>query len=506
MNHKKKKSGLKWALIAAVAILAVAAVLFFVRSRRGAARRTAEDMRSATAEIGDVVTTVSASGALQMAASEDVAIPEGVELDEVLVEKGDHVREGDLLATVIADSLRSALADVKDQISAADSSMEQLVNASESVYIKAGVEGRVKAIYGTEGDAVSDAALEHGGLLLLSLDGKMAVTLPGSDQVAVGDSVTVTRPDGSTKTGTVLKSGAGGLVVTLTDKGPALGEQVAVTTSDGTELGSGTLAINAPMMVTGYRGVITDVLVTENDYVYASTNLFKLTALGHTPEYEEQLARRQELADRLAELLLLERNGGILAPFDGTVQSVPDSGLGTNSFALSPDSDVTVTVEVDELDVLSIQKGQEANVTVAAAGDDSYTGTVAAIDPFGSSANGVTKYSVEITLPKSEEMLPGMNASVEIVVDHKEGCLLIPEDALNQSGAATFVYTGYDPETDTYTGETEVTTGLSDGIRVEITDGLTQGAVVYYRYAEAETGTGENAASWQNTGPWGNFG
>ncbi len=504
MNHKKKKSGLKRILIAAVVILA-AAVLFFVRSRQGTARHTAEDMRSATAQIGDVVTTVSASGALQMAAPEDVTVPEGVELDEILVEKGDHVRKGDLLATVTADSLRSALADVKDQISAADSGMEQLVNASESVYIKAGVEGRVKAIYGAEGDAVSDVALEYGGLLLLSLDGKMAVTLPGSDQAAVGDSVTVTRPDGSAKTGTVLKNGAGGLVVTLTDNGPELGEQVAVTTSDGTELGSGTLAVNAPMMVTGYRGVITDVLVTENNYVYASTNLFKLTALGHTPEYEEQLAQRQELADRLAELLLLERNGGITAPFDGAVQSVPDSGLGTNSFALSPDGDMTVTVEVDELDVLSIQKGQEANVTVTAAGDGSYIGAVAAIDPFGSSAGGVTKYSVEIALPGSEEMLPGMNASVEIVVDQKEGCLLIPEDALNQSGAVTFVYTSYDPETDTYGGETEVTTGLSDGVRVEITGGLTQGAAVYYRYAEANAGTGEIAAPWQNMGPWGNF-
>ena len=501
---KKKKSGLIWALIAVIAVIAVGAVLIFFRPGQGAAPRAAADMRSATAETGDMTITVSASGALQMAAAEDVAIPEGVELDEVLVEQGDPVRPGNLLATVTADSLRSALADVNDQISTANSRMAQLADASESAYIQAGVGGRVKAIYGAEGQAVSEAALEYGGLLLLSLDGKMAVTLPASDQVAVGDSVTVTRADDSTKTGTVLKNDADGLVVTLTDNGPMLGEEVTVATSDGTALGSGTLSVNAPMMVTGYRGVITDVLVAENDYVYASTSLFELAALGHTQAYEEQLAQRQELADRLAELLQLERDGGILAPFDGTVRSVPDSGLGTNRFTLSPNGDMTVTVEVDELDVLSIQEGQEANVTVAAAGDGSLSGTVAAIDPFGSSVNGVTKYSVKITVPRAEGMLPGMNASVEIVVSRKEGCLLIPEDALNQSGTTTFVYTGYDPETDTYTGETEVTTGLSDGVYVEITAGLTQGATVYYRYAEAETE--ENAAPWQNMGPWGNFG
>ena len=495
----KKKSGLKWAFLAAIVILA-AAVLFFARSRQGTARHTAEDMRTATAEIGDIVTTVSASGALQMAAPQNVTVPEGVELDEILVEQGDSVHKGDLLATVTASSLRSALADVQNQISAADSGMEQLVSASESASIKAGVAGRVKAIYGAVGDAVSDVTLEHGGLLLLSLDGKMAVTLPGSDLVSVGDSVTVTRPDGSAETGTVLKNGADSLVITLTDNGPELGEQVSVTASDGTALGSGTLTVNAPMMVTGYRGVITDVLVSENGYVYASTDLFKRTALGHTPAYEEQLAQRQALADRLTELLLLERNGGVLAPMDGAVQSVPDSGRGTNGFALSPDGDWTVTVEVDELDVLSIQKGQQAAVTVAAAGDGSYTGVVTAIDPFGTSANGVTKYSVEITLPESEKILPGMNASVEIVVGRKEGCLLIPEDALHQSGAATFVYTAYDPDSDTYSGEAEVTTGLSDGVRVEITGGLAEGTAVYYRYAEAQTD------AWQNMGPWGTFG
>ena len=47
------------------------------------------------------------------------------------------------------------------------------------------------------------------------------------------------------------------------------------------------------------------------------------------------------------------------------------------------------------------------------------------------------------------------------------------------------VYTSYDRESGALGGETQVTTGVSDGTNVEITGGLSQGDTVYYRYAEA---------------------
>lgn len=496
----KKKSKTKRIAIAAVLATAAAIVLLpALLQNPGTQNKSNSNIRSAGAKIGTITTAVSGSGVLRASEAESITLPSGAEAGSVLVNPGQHVARGDVLATVDLFSIRTALSSVQGQLTSLDSRLEQLNSTAESSCITAGVSGRVKAIYAAEGDSVAAATAGHGGLLLLSLDGKMAVTLPPSDTVAVGDKVTVTLSDGSTKEGTVAERTAGSIVVTLTDDGPACSDAVTVTADDGTALGSGTLSVNSPLMVVGYQGIVDAVLVKENDNVSPTTNLFRLTGVGHTPEYEQLLRQRQELLDTFRELLLLEQTGVITAPFDGTVQLV---AAGMAVCAISPDDVMTVSVNVDELDILSMQLGQEAAVTINALGSEPFPGTVTAINTLGISASGVTRYAVEITLSKTEQMLSGMNASVEIVIGRSENCLLIPEDALNQSGATTFVYTAYDPDTGTLSGEAAVVTGASDGVQVEIVSGLTEGAAVYYRCAEAEDSPGSPWQGLLELNPW----
>lgn len=61
--------------------------------------------------------------------------------------------------------------------------------------------------------------------------------------------------------------------------------------------------------------------------------------------------------------------------------------------------------------------------------------------------------------------------------------------ALQEDGNKTTVYTTYDASTGTYGGETEVTTGVSDGTSVEIVSGLSEGDTVYYSYTESSSDT-----------------
>lgn len=496
-----KKSKTKWIAIVAVLVVVAAIVLLpALLQNPSAQNKPNSNIRSADTKIGTITTVVSGSGVLQASEAESVTLPSGTEIDNVLVNPGQHVAQGDVLATVDLFSIHTALSNVQRQLTSLDSQLEQLNSTTESSYITAGVSGRVKVIYAAEGDIVSAVTAGHGGLMLLSLDEKMAVTLPGSDAVTVGGKVTVTLSDGSTKEGTVAAHSAESIVVTLTDDGPAYDDAVTVTADDGTELGSGTLSINSPLMIIGYQGIIDDILVKENDQVSPSTNLFNLTGLGHALEYEQMLRQRQDLLDTFRELLLLEQTGVITAPFDGTIQSVT-AGMGVLC-AVSLDDVMTVSVNVDELDILSMQMCQEAAVTINALGSGPFSGTVTAINTLGLSTNGVTRYAVEVTLPKTEQMLSGMNASVEIVIGRSENCLLIPEDALNQSGATTFVYTAYDPDTDTLSGETAVVTGASDGVQVEIVSGLTEGATVYYHYAEVEDSSGSPWQGLLELNPW----
>jgi HlyD family secretion protein len=96
------------------------------------------------------------------------------------------------------------------------------------------------------------------------------------------------------------------------------------------------------------------------------------------------------------------------------------------------------TVEVDETDVVNIETGQEARVTVDAFPDTTFSGEVTevATSPIivptaGGPAPGATDYEVKITLtddfpsPRS-----GLSASTEIVTARRENVLAIPIQSL----------------------------------------------------------------------------
>ena len=141
---------------------------------------------------------------------------------------------------------------------------------------------------------------------------------------------------------------------------------------------------------------------------------------------------------------------------------------------------VTITVSIDELDILSIKKGQTVKVTLDALEDQEFEGSISKVSTTGSSSNGNTKYEVEVTVPKEEEMLDGMSASVVIVTDSAENAVIIPVLALQERGETQYVYTSQD-EDGNLSGEVEVETGLSDGTNVEIKSGLTEGDTIYYQ-------------------------
>ena len=161
------------------------------------------------------------------------------------------------------------------------------------------------------------------------------------------------------------------------------------------------------------------------------------------------------------------------------------SGSVTNSNSLAvvctiakPDT-AKITLNVDEADILSVHEGQTATITLDAFADQTFEGTVTRVSQTASSGGGSAKYTVEITFERDENMFVGMSASAEIFVANAEDVITIPMLALQQAGDQTFVYTEVD-EDGNLGGETQITTGVSDGTNVEVTEGLSEGDTVYY--------------------------
>lgn len=478
-NKKRRRRKVLFTILAVVLVLAVVLTGLVIYLRRTVRERFAsgtDQVQSYEVKTGTLSTVVSGSGTLAEDGLEAVTVPEGVEVTKVLVKAGDTVAEGQILATVDAASVHTALASLQESLEALDKQISSAESDTVSASVTTRVAGRVKQVFAQKGQTVSDCMVEHGALAVLSLDGYMAVTLQ-TDALAPGDAVTVTREDGTELDGTVERSAGGYATVLVTDDGPAVGETVTVSL-EGTVLGSGALAIHEPLAITGYAGTIQSVQVSENQRVYKGTGLFYLTDTATSVAYDSLLRSRQEQEQTLLELLALRSSGGVAAPFAGSVYTVDyDETLAPSAVAtLSPDEKMTVTLTVDESDILSLALGQEAEITLSSLGDDPFRGTVTELDRTGASGS----YTAVITLDKAGNMLPGMTASVSIRISGVENAVLIPIEALQQTRSRSYVYTSYDEETETFGGEVDVTVGLTGSTEVEILSGLEPGMTVYY--------------------------
>ena len=516
-SKKQKKRKLIRTIVILVLVLAVVLAVVISGLQRHVQERFAYDgvrVESYEVTTGTISTLVSGYGMLINEGTESYTVPEGVEVTEILVKAGETVDEGALLATVDVATVRTTLSGIQEQIKTMDSQIADAKSDSVGRNISTGVAGRVKAVFAEVGDSVMDVMVDHGALALISLDGHMAVDLQ-TDTLAEGDSVVVIRQDGTPLEGSVVSDAVGKTTILVTDDGPKMDEEVTVQDENGNVLGSGKLYIHNPLAITGYAGTVNKIVRAENAKVWAGTQIITLKDTTHSANYDALLRSRSELEKTLLELLKLQKYGGIVATASGTVFSVADldaqeesamtaaagmqaasmqaAGMQAASMqtatetassdmvVLSPDVKMSVTISVDESDILALKLNQQADVTVSSVSEEVLTGVVTEIDK--TAADGA--YTAVITLDKTQGMLQGMTADVDVKIEGVENAIIIPVEALNQISTGAYVYTSYDVQTETYGDRVDVTTGLSNDEYVEITSGLKVGDTVYYTKAQS---------------------
>ena len=489
-KKQKKKKVIRTVviLIALIAIALVSAVTILRKNVEQKFASAAAEVQEYTVTTGTIHTIVDGSGILTEEDVETIDVPAGVEVTELITEAGDTVSKGDLIATVDMATVMTALSNVQDQLDDLDDQISDAKGDEASTYIRAGVSGRIKRIFAEKGMDVSLCMAENGALAVLSLDGYMAVDLE-TDKLSKGQEVTVTRPDGSGYTGTVESAAGGRVTVLVTDNGPMFDEEVTVSLA-GEAVGTGKLYIHNPLSVTGYVGTISSISLQENAKVDPYSTIFHLKNTSFSANYDTLLRSRTDLEEDLMQLLTIYRDGAVLAPMDGRISTVlydetaVDTTTVTDLVDLYPDLAMTITISIDETDILALEEEQEAEITVSSVSEEEvYPGTVTKISKVADTSTGVTQYSAEVTLDKAYGMLPGMTADVDIKIQGVENALIIPIEALHQTRDTYFVYTTYDPETKQYGGIREVTIGMQNDTQVEILSGLTEGETVFYTEA-----------------------
>lgn len=705
-------SGAKWITLLCV-ILAIALIVSSLPSGISAATKVNSKVLSAVPEENTISTVLSGGGTLSPQAGTAQSLPQALELETYYVKNGQTVSEGDPIAQVDLVAVKAAISELQEVMDTLDAAIASESSKTNDSVIRSGTAGRVKKIYAREGTAAADTVYENGALLLLSLDGLMAVDLEA--RAEVGQRVTVTLSGGTALEGTVECVSDGTATVTLSDETAPLDDSVTVTTKDGETLGTGNLYIHSRLRVAGAYGTVSKISVKENQQVSAGSALLTLKDTGHTAEYARLLNRRTELEDQMESLVKLSKDGILHADCGGIVSGVdteisytdpavltqtrsqaspgytalggirmentdtpqaqpsgedqsqnpdgnqnPGTGSGQNpgegedpqpgtggsgtgetetatyilgqvtdasrlsegvltyavqrtiraeelatqSFAdmldptvpvqtqeltytkqtvllstggawiesgfeqisegdailigagiivyqktgtsvpggmpsidpsqfpsistgiagsgsalsgmasmaggmsgygtaakaaaydsydtakkdaavITADEEMTVQIQVDELDIRTLETGMEATVTLDALPGSSFTGAITAINPYGENSGGNTKYTVTVTLPRDEKMRSGMNASVKITTSVSGTVPTVPAAAVVFDAGKSWLYTGYNEKTDTLTDPVEIQTGLSDGSLVELLSGLSEGSSFYYRYADS---------------------
>lgn len=500
LSRDKKKRKRKIIITLVVILAAVTVVLYIavtslqknVRNRFGA---SGEEVLRYDVTRDTISTTVSGNGTLAAVESEQFTIPQGVEIEEILVNVGDTVDEGDPIAALNMSSVMTAISEKQAELDTLDEQIDDADDDSASSTITAGVSGRVKLIYAEVDENVIDCMTDNGALAIISMDGCMAVDI--EKELEIQRSVTVIDSDGTEYDGIVVSSGNNKSTVTITDNGSKYGDTVEVRDSEGNLLGTGTLSIHQPLAVTGYAGSVNAINVSENQNVSASTNLFTLKDTEYSANYDALLNSRTEKENEFNELIGFMRTGTVNAPFSGTISSIDYSeettGTGTTTASMygtvitdtalvtiEPNDQVSVTINIDETDILSLEVGQPADITISALGEDVFSGIVTEINKTAESDSGITNYTAQVTFDYMVNMLMGMSAEVNVKIEGVENAIVIPVDALHKTSATTYVYTSYDAESKQYGGMVEVTVGISNSKYVEITSGLMEGDIVYY--------------------------
>jgi RND family efflux transporter MFP subunit len=153
-------------------------------------------------------------------------------------------------------------------------------------------------------------------------------------------------------------------------------------------------------------------------------------------------------------------------------------------------STAEVSAAISEADIGKVSAGQKSTFTLTAYPGRTFTGTVSAIIPAGTTTSNVVTYSVLIAAdPIDVQLLPGMTATVAIVTEQDNNAVLVPNTAIayakTQPGSGTAVYVLQNGAP----ARVAIQTGSTDNTNTVVVSGLQPGQVVITGPASSSAAT-----------------
>jgi len=485
-----------WAIGAVVVVGAVAGAIVLTSS--GVAVVEVADVTR-----GDLALTVAAAGSVDAEQRVGVYPPTAGVLDSVLVENGQEVHAGDVLAVMETATIEAQVAQARAAYEGAVAQRDAIVKSAPSASAIRAAEAAVAAAWTAYGFARAgyDAAVAGVGAPSAS-DISSAQAAVAMAQVSAD----------------AAQSAYDDFYENVYLPAPEPRDAALETTLAGLLLVKNQTAAD---LLTAQQALAALMAATDNSYNVAQAKLAKEQAyaayLGAVSQ-KEALAKAAGIGKALASAdaaidaarIALELAGDaladstIVAPVDGYVLFNGSAAASLTGVASAPAAGMTVTpaaapfaivsldtlkfsAQIDEADIAQIQPGMSAVISLDAFSDVEFAATVKTIGKESQlTLTGGTVFPVLFTFEAGDSMvLLGMNGSVDIAVEMVPDVIAMPVEALIEEGGANYAYVVRDGRayrtsieigqfTDTLV---EVTSGLAEGDQVivsgvsELTDG-----------------------------------
>ena len=148
---------------------------------------------------------------------------------------------------------------------------------------------------------------------------------------------------------------------------------------------------------------------------------------------------------------------------------------GTTIATVADMSNMIFRGKVDETEVGRIHEGMPIKLTVGAMESRTFDAELEYVAPKGGEENGAVLFEVKaVHMPGDAFIRAGYSANAEIVLKRAENVLSVPESCVEFSGDSTFVQVVKAEKPEQVFEKRAVKVGLSDGIKIEIKEGLAE--------------------------------
>ena len=180
-------------------------------------------------------------------------------------------------------------------------------------------------------------------------------------------------------------------------------------------------------------------------------------------------------------------NTNIVAQISGTVLEIPvregDQVIESNTFnagtTIATVADMNIMIfegKVDEAEVGKLEEGKEITVILGAINEKEFPAKLTFVAPKGKEENGAVQFTIkaDVEIDPSTKIRAGYSANAEIEIESRDSTLCIKESLLQFNRITEKPFVEIQKEDGTYEKK-DVETGISDGINIEILEGVKEG-------------------------------